>query len=46
MTTYTSPFTGTAVQPTDVSLAVVTVAANLQLYWPAYVNADQNPSSR
>lgn len=46
MTSYTSPFTGNAIQPTDVSLAVVTLSANLQLYWPAYVNADQQVAAR
>ena len=46
MTTYTSPFTGTAIQPTDVSFAAVTLAANLQLYWPAYVNAGQQVAAR
>lgn len=31
---YTSPFTGNVVQPTDVSYRAVTLAANTQLYWP------------
>lgn len=31
---YTSPFTGDVIQPTDVSYRAVTLAANTQLYWP------------
>lgn len=46
MTTYTSPFTGTAVQPTDVSFAAVNFGASVQLYWPAYVNAGQQVAAR
>lgn len=46
MTTYTSPFTGNAIQPTDVSFAAVSFGADLQLYWPAYVNADQQVAAR
>ena len=34
MTTYTSPFSGDAVQPTDVSFKSYTLTANIQLYWP------------
>jgi hypothetical protein len=38
---YTSPFTGTVVQPTDVSYLAYTLSANTQLYWPATVNPTQ-----
>lgn len=38
MTTFTSPFTGDIVQPTDVSYAAVALSGTLQLYWPQYVN--------
>lgn len=31
---YTSPFTGNVVQPTDVSYRAFTISANTQLYWP------------
>lgn len=34
MTTYTSPFSGDAVQPTDVSFVSYTLTADIQLYWP------------
>lgn len=38
MTTYTSPFTGNAIQPTDVSYEAVALSGTVQLYWPQYVN--------
>lgn len=38
MTTFTSPFTGDIVQPTDVSYVSVALSGTLQLYWPQYVN--------
>lgn len=38
MTTFTSPFTGDIVQPTDVSYEAVALSGTLQLYWPQYVN--------
>jgi hypothetical protein len=38
MTTFTSPFTGDIVQPTDVSYVAVALSGTLQLYWPQYVN--------
>ena len=44
--TYTSPFTGNVIQPTDVSYAYVALSANTQLYWPAYVNAGQQVAAR
>ena len=46
MTTYTSPFTGNVIQPTDVSYASVSLTGSLQLYWPQYVNAAQQVASR
>ena len=46
MTTYVSPFTGDVIQPTDVSYASVSFAANLQLYWAQYVNAGQQVVAR
>jgi hypothetical protein len=46
MTTYTSPFTGNAIQPTDVSYALVDLSGTLQLYWPQYANADEQAVAR
>lgn len=46
MPTYTSPFTGTVVQPTDVSYYELNFSANVQLYWPAVVNPQQVPAAR
>jgi hypothetical protein len=46
MTTYTSPFTGNVIQPTDVSYAGVALTGTLQLYWPQYVNAGQQVAAR
>ena len=43
---YTSPFTGTVVQPTDVSYLAYTLSANTQLYWPAVVNPTQVAAPR
>lgn len=36
MTTYTSPFTGDVVQPTDVSYYALTFGTNQELSWPDY----------
>lgn len=36
MTTYTSPFTGDVVQPTDVSYYALTFSTNQELSWPDY----------
>ena len=36
MTTYTSPFTGDIVDPTDVSYLPLVFSANVALSWPAY----------
>jgi len=46
MTTFTSPFTGTVVQPTDVSYYALNFSSNTQLYWPAVVNGQQVPAAR
>jgi hypothetical protein len=46
MTTFTSPFTGNVVQPTDVSYYALSFSTNTQLYWPAVVNPTQVPSAR
>lgn len=46
MPTFTSPFTGTVVQPTDVSYYDLQFSANVQLYWPAVVNPTQIPAAR
>ena len=46
MPTFTSPFTGTVVQPTDVSYYALNFSANTQLYWPAVVNPTQVPAAR
>ena len=46
MTTFVSPFTGTIVQPTDVSYYALTFASNQTLYWPTVVNATQVPLAR
>lgn len=37
MTTYTSPFTGDIVEPTDVSYLALPFSASVALAWPAYV---------
>lgn len=46
MPIYTSPFTGTVVQPTDVSYYELSFSSNVQLYWPAVVNPQQVPAAR
>ena len=46
MTTFVSPFTGTIVQPTDVSYYALTFASNQTLYWPTVVNDTQVPLAR
>ena len=46
MPTFTSPFTGTVVQPTDVSYYQLTFDSEQQLYWPAIVNPTQVPAAR
>jgi len=46
MTTFTSPFTGNVIQPTDVSYYALSFSTDTQLYWPAVVNPTQVPSAR
>jgi hypothetical protein len=46
MTTFTSPFTGQVIQPTEVSYYALSFSTNTQLYWPAVVNPTQIPSAR
>ena len=46
MPTFTSPFTGTVVQPTDVSYYKLTFSTDQDLYWPAVVNPTQVPAAR
>jgi hypothetical protein len=44
---YTSPFTGDVVQPTDVSYESITLTANLQLVWPINGNlTTDTPAAR
>lgn len=43
---YNSPFTGTVVQPTDVSYRSVTLSANTQLQWPINGNATNDYAAR
>ena len=44
--TFTSPFTGTVVTPTDVSYYALNFDTNTQLYWPTVVNPTQVPAAR
>lgn len=46
MPTFTSPFTGTVVQPTDVSYYALNFSTNQELYWAAVVNPTQVPAAR
>jgi len=46
MTSYNSPFTGTVIQPTDVSYRSITLSANTQLQWPINGNATDDYSAR
>ena len=46
MPTFTSPFTGNVIQPTDVSYFQLTFNSEQQLYWPAVVNPTQVPAAR
>lgn len=43
---YNSPFTGTVVQPTDVSYRSIILAANTQLQWPINGNATDDYAAR
>jgi hypothetical protein len=44
--TFTSPFTGNVIQPTDVSYDAITLDGVTQLYWPQYVNDGQQVVAR
>jgi hypothetical protein len=44
--TFTSPFTGDVIQPTDVSYASYNLTANLALFWPGLATGTQSPSAR
>ena len=44
--TFTSPFTGNVIQPTDVSYYDLQFSDDVQLYWPAVVNPQQVPAAR
>jgi hypothetical protein len=46
MPSYNSPFSGTVIQPTDVSYRSVTLAANTQLEWPINGNATDDYVAR
>lgn len=46
MPTFTSPFTGTVVQPTDVSYYALSFSTDAVLVWPAVVNGEQIPAAR
>jgi hypothetical protein len=43
---YTSPFTGQVIQPTDVSYSEITLSADTQLEWPINGNATDNVAAR
>ena len=43
---YNSPFTGTVIQPTDVSYRAITLTANTQLQWPINGNATDDYAAR
>ena len=43
---YTSPFTGNVIQPTDVSYRSITLTATSQLEWPINGTATDNPAAR
>lgn len=46
MPTFTSPFTGDVINPTDVSYYELTFSSDQDLYWPAVVNPEQVPLAR
>jgi hypothetical protein len=43
---YNSPFTGTVIQPTDVSYRAITLTENTQLQWPINGNATDDYAAR
>jgi hypothetical protein len=44
--TYTSPFTGTVVTPTDVSYEALSFSSNTTLFWPTTVNSSESVAAR
>ncbi len=46
MTTFTNPFTGDIIDPTDVSYAAYTIAADTALVWPINGDTDPNVAAR
>ena len=44
--TYTSPFTGNVITPTDVSYYALQFSVNQQLVWPEVVNPGEPPAAR
>jgi hypothetical protein len=46
MPTFTSPFTGTVVQPTDVSYYQLNFSANTNLVWPSLATQGEIPAAR
>ena len=46
MTTYTSPFAGDVIQPTDVSYAAYPISSDLTLVWPVNGNTSTDVAAR
>lgn len=46
MPSYNSPFSGTVIQPTDVSYRAITLSANTQLQWPINGSATNDYAAR
>jgi hypothetical protein len=46
MTTFVSPFTGSIIDPTDISYYALNFSSNTPLYWAAVVNPTQVPLAR
>jgi hypothetical protein len=44
--TYTSPFTGTVITPTDVSYEPLSFGSNVVLFWPTSVNTEEPVAAR
>lgn len=44
--TYTSPFTGNVIVPTDVSYQSIELTANLELVWPVFDDGNQTVAAR
>ena len=43
---FTSPFTGQVIQPTDVSFRDITISTNYELSWPINGSATDNAAAR